>query len=171
MNCWITWRWLCDCPSPMARSHLPSLLVSPCFLQAATLSYRRLCLGNIPDCTKADRLVFLNNILKNKAVVFAWQISCCKEKVSPLWSTAFLPISVVAWKDLTTPFSTRHSILGNWLSTRWWKKKQRQGLGQGERQEFRREIWRLWWGYIKLELQNVITNLRTLSTSKGHVCS
>uniref|UniRef100_A0A8C0VSC4 Cilia and flagella associated protein 65 n=1 Tax=Cyanistes caeruleus TaxID=156563 RepID=A0A8C0VSC4_CYACU len=48
-------------------SHLPSLI----------------CLGNIPDCTKAGRLVFLNNILKSKAVVFSWQISSCKEKVSP----------------------------------------------------------------------------------------
>ncbi|NWW67833.1 CFA65 protein, partial [Ifrita kowaldi] len=48
--------------------------------QAATLSHHRLYLGNVPDCAKTDRLVFLNNILKNKAVVFAWQISCCKEK-------------------------------------------------------------------------------------------
>ncbi|XP_023786926.1 cilia- and flagella-associated protein 65 isoform X4 [Cyanistes caeruleus] len=49
--------------------------------QAATLSHHRICLGNIPDCTKAGRLVFLNNILKSKAVVFSWQISSCKEKV------------------------------------------------------------------------------------------
>ncbi|NWI42888.1 CFA65 protein, partial [Picathartes gymnocephalus] len=49
--------------------------------QAATLSHHRICLGNIPDCTKAGRLVFLNNISKNKAVVFAWQINSCKEKV------------------------------------------------------------------------------------------
>ncbi|NXA83497.1 CFA65 protein, partial [Thryothorus ludovicianus] len=49
--------------------------------QAATLSHHRISLGNIPDCTKAGRLVFLNNILKRKAVVFAWQISSYKEKV------------------------------------------------------------------------------------------
>ncbi|NXD27312.1 CFA65 protein, partial [Spelaeornis formosus] len=48
--------------------------------QAATLSHHRICFGNIPDCTKASRLVFLNNISESKAVVFAWQISC-KEKV------------------------------------------------------------------------------------------
>ncbi|NWV48006.1 CFA65 protein, partial [Daphoenositta chrysoptera] len=48
--------------------------------QAATLSHHRICLGNIPDCTKVGRLIFLNNVLKNKAVVFSWQISCCKEK-------------------------------------------------------------------------------------------
>ncbi|NXU36958.1 CFA65 protein, partial [Drymodes brunneopygia] len=49
--------------------------------QAATLSHHRICLGNIPDCTKAGRLVFLNNISKSKAVVFAWQTSSCKENV------------------------------------------------------------------------------------------
>ncbi|NXR74777.1 CFA65 protein, partial [Pycnonotus jocosus] len=49
--------------------------------QAATLSHHRICLGNIPDCTKAGRLVFLNNISKTKAVVFTWQISSYKEKV------------------------------------------------------------------------------------------
>ncbi|NXX36820.1 CFA65 protein, partial [Nicator chloris] len=49
--------------------------------QAATLSHHRICLGNIPDCTKAGRLIFLNNISKSKAVVFTWQISSCKEKV------------------------------------------------------------------------------------------
>ncbi|KAM6259969.1 cilia- and flagella-associated protein 65 isoform 4-T4 [Spheniscus humboldti] len=48
--------------------------------QAATLSHHRICLGNIPDCTKASRLVFLNNISESKAVVFAWQISTCKDK-------------------------------------------------------------------------------------------
>ncbi|NWW74377.1 CFA65 protein, partial [Climacteris rufus] len=48
--------------------------------QAATLSHHRICLGNIPDCTKASRVVFLNNISESKAVVFAWQISTCKEK-------------------------------------------------------------------------------------------
>ncbi|NWY48334.1 CFA65 protein, partial [Sylvia atricapilla] len=48
--------------------------------QAATLSHHRICLGNIPDCTKAGRLVFLNNISKTKAVVFTWQIISYKEK-------------------------------------------------------------------------------------------
>ncbi|NWV79103.1 CFA65 protein, partial [Dasyornis broadbenti] len=45
--------------------------------QAATLSHHRICLGNIPDCTKAGRLVFLNNISESKAVAFTWQISTC----------------------------------------------------------------------------------------------
>ncbi|NXT10599.1 CFA65 protein, partial [Prunella fulvescens] len=49
--------------------------------QAATLSHHRICLGNIPDCTKAGRLVFLNNISKSKAVVFTWQINSSKEMV------------------------------------------------------------------------------------------
>ncbi|NWR42974.1 CFA65 protein, partial [Regulus satrapa] len=49
--------------------------------QAATLSHHRIYLGNIPDCTKAGRLVFLNNISKSKAVVFSWQISSYKEKI------------------------------------------------------------------------------------------
>ncbi|NWH89784.1 CFA65 protein, partial [Aegithalos caudatus] len=49
--------------------------------QAATLSHHRICLGNIPDCTKTSRLVFLNNISKSKAVVFTWQIGSYKEKV------------------------------------------------------------------------------------------
>ncbi|NXK62188.1 CFA65 protein, partial [Sylvietta virens] len=49
--------------------------------QAATLSHHRILLGNIPDCTKAGRLVFLNNISKSKALVFTWQIISCKEKV------------------------------------------------------------------------------------------
>ncbi|KFO91785.1 Coiled-coil domain-containing protein 108, partial [Buceros rhinoceros silvestris] len=48
--------------------------------QVATLSHHRICLGNIPDCTKASRLVFLNNILESKAVVFAWRVSTCREK-------------------------------------------------------------------------------------------
>ncbi|KAJ7405656.1 cilia and flagella associated protein 65 [Pitangus sulphuratus] len=48
--------------------------------QVATLSHHRICFGNIPDCTKASRLVFLNNISESKAVVFAWQISPCKDK-------------------------------------------------------------------------------------------
>ncbi|NXM70139.1 CFA65 protein, partial [Serilophus lunatus] len=48
--------------------------------QAATLSHHRICFGNVPDCTKASRLVFLNNISKSKAVVFVWQISICKDK-------------------------------------------------------------------------------------------
>uniref|UniRef100_A0A8C8AGE9 Cilia and flagella associated protein 65 n=1 Tax=Otus sunia TaxID=257818 RepID=A0A8C8AGE9_9STRI len=48
--------------------------------QAATLSHNRICFGNIPDCTKASQLVFLNNISESKAVVFAWRISTCKDK-------------------------------------------------------------------------------------------
>ncbi|KAM9284669.1 cilia- and flagella-associated protein 65 [Cariama cristata] len=48
--------------------------------QAATLSHHRICLGNIPDCTKASRLVFLNNISETKAVVFVWRISTCEDK-------------------------------------------------------------------------------------------
>ncbi|NXW40579.1 CFA65 protein, partial [Nyctiprogne leucopyga] len=48
--------------------------------QAATLSHNTICLGNIPDCTKVSRLVFLNNISESKAVVFAWQIGICKDK-------------------------------------------------------------------------------------------
>ncbi|NXL72599.1 CFA65 protein, partial [Leptocoma aspasia] len=49
--------------------------------QAATLSHHRICLGNIPDCTKAGRLVFLNNISESKAVVFTWHMSSYKEMV------------------------------------------------------------------------------------------
>ncbi|NWW99450.1 CFA65 protein, partial [Caloenas nicobarica] len=48
--------------------------------QAVTLSHQKICLGNIPDCSKASRLVFLNSILESKAVVFAWQISTCKDR-------------------------------------------------------------------------------------------
>ncbi|KFZ53528.1 Coiled-coil domain-containing protein 108, partial [Antrostomus carolinensis] len=48
--------------------------------QAATLSHNRICLGNIPDCTKVSRLVFLNNISESKAVVFVWQTDICKDK-------------------------------------------------------------------------------------------
>ncbi|NXC35212.1 CFA65 protein, partial [Campylorhamphus procurvoides] len=48
--------------------------------QAATLSHHRICFGNIPDCTKASRLVFLNNISESESVVFVWQISTCKDK-------------------------------------------------------------------------------------------
>ncbi|NWI54385.1 CFA65 protein, partial [Calyptomena viridis] len=48
--------------------------------QAATLSHHRICFGNVPDCAKASRLVFLNNISESKAVVFAWQISTCEDK-------------------------------------------------------------------------------------------
>ncbi|KFO12431.1 Coiled-coil domain-containing protein 108, partial [Balearica regulorum gibbericeps] len=48
--------------------------------QAATLSHHRICLGNIPEGTKASRLVFLNSISESKAVVFAWRISTCKDK-------------------------------------------------------------------------------------------
>ncbi|NXP58478.1 CFA65 protein, partial [Chloropsis cyanopogon] len=49
--------------------------------QAATLSHYRVGFGNVPDCTKAARLVFLNNISKSKAVVFSWQISSYKDMV------------------------------------------------------------------------------------------
>ncbi|NXS28662.1 CFA65 protein, partial [Pomatostomus ruficeps] len=56
-------------------------LTVPGQVSPAILSHHRICLGNIPDCTKAGRLVFLNNISESKAVVFAWQISSCKEKV------------------------------------------------------------------------------------------
>ncbi|NXG43747.1 CFA65 protein, partial [Psilopogon haemacephalus] len=48
--------------------------------QAATLSHHKICLGNIPDCSKASRLVFLNNISESKAVVFSWRMSACKGK-------------------------------------------------------------------------------------------
>ncbi|NXF11617.1 CFA65 protein, partial [Smithornis capensis] len=48
--------------------------------QAATLSHHRICFGNVPDCTKASRLVFLNNISESKAVVFTWQISISEGK-------------------------------------------------------------------------------------------
>ncbi|NXK96416.1 CFA65 protein, partial [Formicarius rufipectus] len=48
--------------------------------QAAILSHHTICFGNIPDCTKASRLVFLNNISESKSIVFAWQISTCKDK-------------------------------------------------------------------------------------------
>ncbi|NXI43348.1 CFA65 protein, partial [Galbula dea] len=48
--------------------------------QAATLSHNRICFGNIPDSTKASRLVFLNNISESKTVMFAWRISACTDK-------------------------------------------------------------------------------------------
>ncbi|KAM9235259.1 cilia- and flagella-associated protein 65 [Leptosomus discolor] len=64
--------------SPSVFPSSPKLTVPG---QAAALSHHRICLGNIPDCTKASRLVFLNNILDSKAVVFAWRISTCKDKV------------------------------------------------------------------------------------------
>ncbi|XP_055575401.1 cilia- and flagella-associated protein 65 [Falco cherrug] len=48
--------------------------------QAATLSHHMICFGNIPNSTKASRLVFLNNISESKAVVFAWRINTCKDK-------------------------------------------------------------------------------------------
>ncbi|NWW85581.1 CFA65 protein, partial [Rhynochetos jubatus] len=70
-----------------ATSHevlFPSVFPGPTELtvpgQAATLSHRRICLGNIPDCAKASQLVFLNNISENKAVVFAWRISTCNDR-------------------------------------------------------------------------------------------
>ncbi|NXJ73978.1 CFA65 protein, partial [Trogon melanurus] len=48
--------------------------------QAASLSHHSICFGNIPDDTKASRLVFLNNISESKAVVFDWQMSSSKDK-------------------------------------------------------------------------------------------
>nr|XP_025951513.1 cilia- and flagella-associated protein 65 [Dromaius novaehollandiae] len=47
--------------------------------QVATLSHHRICIGNIPDCIKASRLVFLNNTSENKAVVFAWHVGTPKD--------------------------------------------------------------------------------------------
>ncbi|XP_071896784.1 cilia- and flagella-associated protein 65 isoform X2 [Anas platyrhynchos] len=67
---------------PFPKRHLPSLLlsgVSPSFLQAATLSHHQICVGNIPDRSRACRLVFLNNTSESKAVVFAWKTSNVKE--------------------------------------------------------------------------------------------
>lgn len=67
---------------PFPACHLPSLLlsgVSPSFLQAATLSHHQICVGNIPDRSRACRLVFLNNTSESKAVVFAWKTSNVKE--------------------------------------------------------------------------------------------
>ncbi|NXP82591.1 CFA65 protein, partial [Ramphastos sulfuratus] len=49
--------------------------------QAATLSHHKICLGNIPGSTKASRLVFLNNISENKAVVFSWRMSAGKRSL------------------------------------------------------------------------------------------
>ncbi|NWS77356.1 CFA65 protein, partial [Crotophaga sulcirostris] len=48
--------------------------------QAVTLSHHRICLGNIPDCTKASRLVFLNSASESKAVAFTWRINTCEDK-------------------------------------------------------------------------------------------
>ncbi|XP_031446362.1 cilia- and flagella-associated protein 65 isoform X1 [Phasianus colchicus] len=47
--------------------------------QAASLSHHRICIGNIPNCTRASRLVFLNNISENKAVVFTWRTGSVKD--------------------------------------------------------------------------------------------
>ncbi|XP_019472669.1 cilia- and flagella-associated protein 65 isoform X3 [Meleagris gallopavo] len=47
--------------------------------QAASLSHHRICIGNIPSCTRASRLVFLNNISENKAVVFTWRTGSVKD--------------------------------------------------------------------------------------------
>nr|XP_047935645.1 cilia- and flagella-associated protein 65 isoform X3 [Anser cygnoides] len=47
--------------------------------QAATLSHHKICVGNIPDCTRVSRLVFLNNISESKAVVFTWKTSTVKD--------------------------------------------------------------------------------------------
>ncbi|NWX21409.1 CFA65 protein, partial [Aegotheles bennettii] len=48
--------------------------------QAATLSHRRISFGNFPMCSKASRLVFLNNISESKTVVFSWWTTTCKDK-------------------------------------------------------------------------------------------
>ncbi|XP_069717405.1 cilia- and flagella-associated protein 65 [Phaenicophaeus curvirostris] len=48
--------------------------------QAVTLSHHRICFGNIPDRTKASRLVFLNSASESKAVAFVWRINTCKDK-------------------------------------------------------------------------------------------
>ncbi|NWJ00164.1 CFA65 protein, partial [Crypturellus undulatus] len=47
--------------------------------QVATLSHHRICLGNIPDCSRVSRLVFLNNTSESKAVVFAWRVGTPKD--------------------------------------------------------------------------------------------
>ncbi|XP_032045948.1 cilia- and flagella-associated protein 65 [Aythya fuligula] len=61
----------------------PSVLLGSAKLtvpgQAATLSHHKICVGNIPDCSRACRLVFLNNISESKAVVFAWKMSTVKD--------------------------------------------------------------------------------------------
>ncbi|XP_074451787.1 cilia- and flagella-associated protein 65 isoform X3 [Larus michahellis] len=77
-------------PNTIGATDTPSEILSPSVFpgstqlnlpgQVATLSHHRICLGNIPDYTKATQLVFLNNILESKAVVFAWQINTCKDK-------------------------------------------------------------------------------------------
>ncbi|NXN30725.1 CFA65 protein, partial [Nycticryphes semicollaris] len=77
-------------PNTIEETEIPSEVLSPSVFpgstqltlpgQAATLSHHRICLGNIPDCTKASQLVFLNSISESKAVVFAWRISNFKDK-------------------------------------------------------------------------------------------
>uniref|UniRef100_U3IZB5 Cilia and flagella associated protein 65 n=1 Tax=Anas platyrhynchos platyrhynchos TaxID=8840 RepID=U3IZB5_ANAPP len=61
----------------------PSVLLGSAKLtvpgQAATLSHHKICVGNIPDRSRACRLVFLNNTSESKAVVFAWKTSNVKE--------------------------------------------------------------------------------------------
>ncbi|NXX97356.1 CFA65 protein, partial [Centropus bengalensis] len=56
--------------------------------QAVTLSHHRICFGNIPDCSKASRLVFINSASESKAVVFTWWMSSSKDQrvlhVAPL---------------------------------------------------------------------------------------
>ncbi|OXB77111.1 UNVERIFIED_CONTAM: hypothetical protein H355_007758 [Colinus virginianus] len=47
--------------------------------QAASLSHHRICIGNIPDCTRVSRLVFLNNISESKATVFTWRTGNVKD--------------------------------------------------------------------------------------------
>ncbi|XP_074001440.1 cilia- and flagella-associated protein 65 [Numenius arquata] len=77
-------------PNTIEETETPSEILSPSVFpgstrltvpgQAAALSHHGICLGNIPDCTKASQLVFLNSTSENKAVVFAWQISNFKDK-------------------------------------------------------------------------------------------
>ncbi|NXY06369.1 CFA65 protein, partial [Pteruthius melanotis] len=69
--------------------------------QVAALSHNRICLGNIPDCTKTTRLVFLNNISEGKAVVFTWHVSCCKAKTKVM---EIVPESGVVQPGETIPF-------------------------------------------------------------------
>ncbi|NXC37869.1 CFA65 protein, partial [Penelope pileata] len=53
-------------------------LTAPGQVGPATLSHHRICIGNIPDRTRASRLIFVNNISESKTVVFTWQASTVK---------------------------------------------------------------------------------------------
>ncbi|XP_064021036.1 cilia- and flagella-associated protein 65 isoform X3 [Pogoniulus pusillus] len=48
--------------------------------QAATLSQHKICLGDVPSCSKASRLVFLNSASASRALVFSWRMSASKSK-------------------------------------------------------------------------------------------